>query len=95
MRGITSAVRVSEEDVIGTARDGPTENSNLPPPAEAAYLDTRQRVAVDEAIRLLALTPEPDSATNPDDAVADYADITHQKTTQAFQSDYASASSPR
>lgn len=95
VRGIAAAVRMSEEDVTELLGMGRQTIRAYTPPAEAAYLDTRQRAAVDEMIRLLALTPEPDTATDSEsDAVADYADIAQQKVQEALQSDYMPAASP-
>ena len=74
------------------------------PPREAAYLGQRQRRAVDEMIRLLALTPEFHGSAAADqtdaihesqqEAVAAYDAIAQQKAAEALRSDYAPAASP-
>lgn len=105
--GLAKAARISEENVSELLGMGRQPIQPYTPPAEAAYLDTRQRAAVDEMIRLLvqpsttsASAPteqeepsEPASAATPDSAVA-YDDIAQAKLAQALQSDYTPAASP-
>lgn len=105
--GLAKATRISEENVTDLLGMGRQSVQPYTPPAEAAYLDTRQRAAVDEIIRLLAQpsttsasapteqekSSEPASAATPNPAVA-YDDIAQQKLAQALQSDYMPAASP-
>ena len=104
--GLARALRMSEQDVSEALGMGRQSVQPYTPPAEAAYLDTRQRAAVDEMIRLLAqpsTTPtsapteqekssEPASAATPDSVT--YDDIAQAKLAEALQSDYTPAASP-
>lgn len=95
VKGLARALRVTES-WVADALDMDTDTvTPYTPPREAAYLGQRQRRAVDEMIRLLALTPEPDEndATALDPAVA-YDEIARAKLAGIEQADYTPAASP-